>query len=141
MQGGIGYNKSEITDAGTINTVKEGGVLAHTPELTASALVRKEVQLDRFLLGLQLNLSYSDEFNSTNFEDPLAWHDATLYVNARANLIFGANDQYEIALWGENLTEQKACGQLANDGSLTNGVSCLMTPGMAFYGVSGQVRF
>ncbi len=141
IQGGIGYNHSEITDAGGLNTVKEGAVLAHSPEWTASGLVRKEFMIGNSILGIQSNVSYTDKVNSSNFESPYQWHDSTLYVNARINYVFGDAQQFELALWGENLTEQKACAMIAEDGTLTNGASCLMTPGMAFYGVSGQVNF
>lgn len=141
LQGGIGWIDSEITDDGGLNSVKEGAPVSNSPEWTMSGLIRRELELDGGLLSFQTSFSYEDETNSSNADLLLQRIDSTFFINARASYLFGDAEQYEVAVWGENLTEEKTCAQLGDEGNLTNSITCLLNPGMAFYGVSLEYQF
>jgi len=141
VQGGIGWTDSEIIDSGGLVSAKEGAPVSNTPEFTLSGMIRKEFQLENGLLSLQTTFSYADETNSSNNDSPFQRIDSTFFVNARVSYQFGEEDQYEVALWGENLGEEKTCGQVGDEGNLSNAVTCLLNPGMAFYGVQAEYRF
>jgi iron complex outermembrane receptor protein len=141
FQAGVGYTDSEIVDSGGLTSAKKGAPATKTPELTVTGLIRKIHRFESSVLALQSNFTYADETNSSSSGDPLERIAATFFVNARASLKFGREQQYELALWGENLTGEKTCINIGREGSLTNSVTCLPNAGMAFYGASFEVRF
>lgn len=134
-------NLNCITDSGGLSGVAEGASLSHLPELTFSGLIQKEIELKGGLVRLQTNFNYEDEWNNSLDDSPLVNHESTFFVNARAAYIFGSDEQYEVAVFVDNITEEQACRDLGDNGSLTNSLTCSPNPGMAFYGISGQIGF
>ena len=142
IQGGVGFLDTEITDTGTLNNVVLGASLDNSPELSASGVVVKEFELNSGLFSLQVDFSYTDDAVDGLTNNPIQQHESTLFWNARASYAFGNERQYEAAIWGENLGEEKQCkGGARLNGTLSNNVGCNINPGIAFYGVSFQVDF
>lgn len=142
VQTGVGLLRTEVRDAGVLINVKLGAAINDSPELTWSGLIQKEIPLKAANLDLQLDFSYTAEVQDGLADNPKAIYESTLYINARASLNFGESEQYELALWGRNLTGQKAClGGYGDNGSLANAKTCLLNPGVRFYGLSASYHF
>ncbi len=124
IQAGISLLDSEVTEAGDSSFV-EGAELASAPELSFNVLAAQEIQFDGGnYMTLTANVSHTGEqvkSTATNGNadvvDQLSVDDYTI-VNANISYRFGANQQYSVALYGNNLTDEHYCGQvLVNDGN------------------------
>ena len=140
IQGGIGYNDSELVDVGGQNA-REGAPMSGAPEWSVTGLATQSFRIGENELILQGDFKWQDEFTGDLIgRAPTTVEEITL-VNVRATYIFGDEDQYEAALWAENITEEKYCLNLSDIGSLTNMQNCLPNAGMAFYGANLRVSF
>ena len=64
------------------------------------------------------------------------------FLNARITYAFGQNQQYELALWGNNLTEEYACARVIWGPSSAQNYSCFVSAyGEALYGLTFEVNF
>jgi iron complex outermembrane receptor protein len=117
-------------------------VLTNAPELTFNGLVQKEFRIGSNSLHLQADLVYRDEFNASLDEAPMSWVDSATFINARASYSFGDEQQFEIAIWGDNLTEEVSCSAIDTLGTLSYVMECSNpVPAMAFYGVTVSAAF
>ena len=128
-------------DAGTIAGVTDGNVIPNTPDVTFTGLIRKEFQLSEGLLALQTNFRYRDDVtydlaNAANLSQDGFWS-----LNARASFTFGENDRYEVAVWGENLTEEKYCNGMTSLAGLSESNLCLPNLSEATFGLTALVQF
>lgn len=133
-QGGVGYVHSEIIDDGGLNTVANGAPLNQTPEWTFNGLIVKDTPIMDGNLSLQLDFQYIDDHVSQLDGDPTGFVESAFFLNARAAYQFGSEQQYEVAFWAQNITEEKTCTDLSINLNLTNIVGCTQNPGIAFYG-------
>lgn len=141
VQTGLGLLASEITDAGLIAGVDAGNDLPNTPQLTFNGLVRKEIEMQTGLLALQTDFRYRDDVtydlaNARNLSQEGFWN-----LNARVSYAFGSNEQYDISLWGENLTEEEYCTTQTSLAGLSESNLCLPSLSEATFGLSGTVQF
>ncbi len=141
VQAGLGVLDSEIDDAGLIAGVSEGNDLPNTPDLTFTGLVRKEIQLQEGLLGLQTNFRYRDDVTYDLANAPNLSQEGFWSVNARASYAFGAEEQYDVAVWGENLTGEEYCIGMTSLAGLSESNLCIPSLSEPTFGVSGTVRF
>jgi iron complex outermembrane receptor protein len=142
VQAGLGLLNTEITADGGLTTVKAGSVLTNAPELTFNGLVQKEFRIGSNSLHVQVDLSYRDEFNASLDEAPMSWVDSATFINARASYSFGNEQQFDIAIWGDNLTEEVSCSAIDTLGILSYVMECSNpVPEMAFYGVTFSAGF
>ena len=87
--------------------IPEGNRLANAPELTFNALVRYELPfLFDLRAALQADAHYSDEVFKEATNDPLIKADAYWIYNARIAL-FPQEQNWELALWGRNLSDER----------------------------------
>ncbi len=142
LQAGLGYLDAEVTDDGGLTTVQTGAVLQDSPKWTFNGLVQKEFEMGDNSLALQANFSYRDEYNSSLDETDFSWVDSSFFINARASYSFGSDQQYELSVWGENLTEERTCSEINTLGTLNYVMECSNpNPGMAFYGLTMTASF
>ena len=141
IQAGLGLLDSEVTDTGGLIGPTVGSRVTYTPEVSFNGLIRKEFDLGDSLVTLQTDFRYRDELSSSLDEDPTGLIDSVSFINASASINFGDRDQYELSVWGENLSEEKTCNRVADIGGLTFANMCQPNDGMAFYGVTLQVDF
>ena len=138
---GLGWLDSKITDDGGLNSVKAGSPLNHTPDISFNGLIIKEIPVNNGVLALQTDFQYSDEFNHSLDSNPQTVTEETFFINARASYRFGNEQQFELSVWGENLSSEKTCYDISNNTTLTVANTCMQNPGMAFYGGSFQYDF
>ena len=83
--------------------------------MSYTALVAQDYNFGDGVLTLMANMSYSDEVaseTSTNGTHPVAkafTADEYTLVNANATYRFGADEQYTLAIFGNNLTNERFC--------------------------------
>ncbi len=142
VQVGAGWLDSEIKDAGTLVTPTEGAPLPHSPEWSLTGLVVKTFPVGNGLFSLQTNIHWMDERNGATSGSRITTIDDSFQWNARATYEFGSEQQYEVALWAENITAEKNCGSIELNGSLNYMAECRNpTSGKAFYGVNLRYDF
>ena len=141
VQTGLGLLASEITDAGLIAGVEAGNELPNTPQVTFNGLVRKEIDADAGVWALQTDFRYRDDVtydlaNAPNLSQEGFWN-----LNARVSYTFGSNEQYDVSLWGENLTEEEYCVGMTSLAGLSEANICLPSLSEATFGLTGTVQF
>jgi iron complex outermembrane receptor protein len=141
VQAGVGLLDSEIDDPGFVIGAAKGNDLPMSPELTFTGLARKEFQIGPGILALQANWRYQDDVtfslgNARNLSQDGYWN-----LNARGSYIFGPQQQYEIAIWGENLTDSEYCTTVTSLAGLSESNLCAPNDGQVMYGISALVRF
>ena len=62
-------------------------------------------------------------------------------INARVSYVFGSDQQFEIAAFGENLSENETCSYKWDLTGISGTTYCVANEAMAFYGVQGRIRF
>ena len=142
VQVGVGWLDSEIKDAGTLVTPTEGAPLPHSPEWSLTGLVVKTFPVGNGLFSVQTNIHWMDERNGATSGSRITTIDDSFQWNARATYEFGSEQQYEVALWAENITAEKNCGSIELNGSLNYMAECRNpNGGKAFYGVNLRYDF
>jgi len=141
LQAGLGLLDSEIDDPGTIAGVMSGNDIPNTPDLTFTGLIRKDIALATGVLGLQTNFRYRDDVtydlgNAANLSQKGFWN-----LNARAIYTFGSEEQYEVNLWGENLTGEEYCNGMTSLAGLSESNLCLPNLSEPTFGVGVALRF
>nr|MDJ0911725.1 TonB-dependent receptor [Woeseiaceae bacterium] len=146
-----GFLDTEVTDAGNLtSSVDVGHELTNAPEFSANLSVIRDVNINSGALRLRADISHRGEHKDTLLfaTDDFSIKDATIFVNASGIWTFGDEEQYEVSLWAENLTEERTCfdiGLVDNPqvtmGQLSSTGACAPSPGQRRFGLSGQVRF
>ncbi|MDE0283986.1 MAG: hypothetical protein OXN26_05480, partial [Gammaproteobacteria bacterium] len=62
-------------------------------------------------------------------------------LDARGAYAFGPNEQFEIAVWGKNLTGEKYCAGLVSLQGLAESLLCTGNYSDPTYGVTAGIRF
>ncbi|EED32869.1 TonB-dependent receptor, plug [gamma proteobacterium NOR5-3] len=124
LQAGISLLDTEVTDAEGSLFV-EGAELANSPDLSFNVLAQQEFTLNNGnYLTLTANVSHTgDQIKVTQttglseVTDQLTQEAFTL-LNANASYRFGSDQQYNLSVYGNNLTGEEFCGAiLINDGN------------------------
>ena len=148
FQGGIGSVDSEVTDITGLNPLslaEIGKEVTNTPDLTANLLGSYTVPIGDKDLALSLNYRYQSSMYYTFLQDSARDESSSYsFLNARAALAFGADRQYNLAVWGNNLTEEFACSSVIwGPGAAPAGnFSCEVAAyGEALWGVTFEANF
>lgn len=155
---GVSYLDSEVTDASGSAFV-EGGPLASSPEWSFTALAAYDIQLGNNVLTLMTNLSYTDEQASDTLTGAVApvegsfIVDAYTLLNASVTYRFGDAQNYKVAVYGNNLTDEQFCHGIrasdnanladpGNAGRHHGNVTCAVSnASVRTYGVSFGLEF
>ncbi|WP_195908441.1 TonB-dependent receptor [Novosphingobium sp. Gsoil 351] len=137
---GIGLLKTRlgsfVTGAGP---VAAGNELPNAPSFTFNGRARYEFPLWTTLKASMLaSARYSDGVFKDAANDPLIKSGAYWLLDARI-AVGAADDRWEVALWGKNLTDNQHVVQGLNVASLGFGNRTYNAP--RTYGVTGTVRF
>jgi iron complex outermembrane receptor protein len=62
-------------------------------------------------------------------------------VNARVGFVFGANRQYEVSLFGNNLTGEKYCVEIQDLRGVSGSFYCVPNEGEVRYGIQARIEF
>ncbi len=142
VQGAIGILDTEIENPGAIATVARGNELSNAPDLTFTGSVRKEWQVGPGRLALQTNARHqSDVFYSVTNRPQLS-EESIWLVGARGSYRFGPEQQYDLTVWGENLTDEEYClNTIDLTGQTAEAYNCMPSDGVPTYGITATVRF
>ena len=145
------YDNTEVTDAGTIQGIDKGVPLRNAPEYSFNGMLSKDFNIMGGDLNLRTNFRYvGKQYDTLQYTDRfLTTRKAQTYVDARAAYNFGASRQYQIAVYGENLTSQKACYSrdlqdspvIYTASPVASTVPCWPNIGQPQYGVTASVNF
>jgi hypothetical protein len=84
---------------------QKGHELPLAPKVTANAGLGRNFHVGTGLLGLHTDLRYQSRSKvKYSPQVPIDEYDPRFEVNARATYGFGAQQQYEVAVFGDNLT-------------------------------------
>jgi iron complex outermembrane recepter protein len=117
LQANLGWLDTELGAFDTLNgPVPKGNELPNSPQVTAGVLARYEVGLGAALDGMiQVDASYSDPVFKDAINDPVIAAGSYTVVNARLALFDDGRD-WEVALWGRNLNDERYVVQGLNTG-------------------------
>ena len=141
IAGGIGLSNAEVDDPGGIIGVRKGNALTNAPDLTFNGMVRKEFQVGAGMLSLQANWNYKDDVTYDLANAPYLSQDGWWNLDARGAYAFGPNQEFEIAVWGKNLTGEGYCGGLVSLQGLAESLLCYGNYSDPTYGVTAGYRF
>ena len=124
IQAGISLLDTEVTEAGDSAFV-EGAELGNSPDLSFNLLASQEFRLENgSLLTLTANVSHTGDQvkvtatgGNSRVVDQLSV-DAYTLLDASLSYRFGQEQQYNLSIYGSNLTDEHFCGAvLINDGN------------------------
>ena len=149
IQAGIGTADSKVVDIAGLNPLSAaeiGQEVTNTPELTANLLAAYEIPIGDNALTLSANYRYQSSMYYTFVQDDAARDESSDYsfLNARLAFAFGSNQQYNLAAWGNNLTEEFACSSVIWGPGAPPGsnFSCEVAAyGEALYGLTFEASF
>ncbi|MEZ5500229.1 MAG: TonB-dependent receptor [Steroidobacteraceae bacterium] len=141
LQAGIGLNDSRIEDAGLIAGISAGNKLPNVPDVTFTGMVRREIPMASGTLALQANIRYQgdvtyDLANARNLSQDAYWT-----ASARGSYRFGERQQFEVGVWGENLTGEKYCNGMTSLAGLSESNLCVAALSEPTYGINATIRF
>jgi iron complex outermembrane receptor protein len=149
IQAGVGTADSKVVDISGLNPLSSaeiGQEVTNTPELTANLLAAYEIPIGSNALTLSANYRYQSSMYYTFVQDNAVRDESSSYsfLNARVAFAFGSNQQYNIAAWGNNLTEEFACSSVIWGPGAPPGsnYSCEVAAfGEALYGLTFEAGF
>ena len=149
IQAGIGTADSEVVDISGLNPLSSaeiGQEVTNTPELTGNLLASYEIPIGNNALTLSANYRYQSSMYYTFVQDNAVRDESSSYsfLNARVAFAFGSNQQYNLAAWGKNLTEEFACSSVIWGPGAAPGsnYSCEVAAyGEALYGLTFEAGF
>jgi len=138
-----GHLDSKVTDVGTLgpDAAVKGAPLQQVPEWTYNAGISKAFAIGESRLTVSARARYADEQWGTMNERPSTFVDSSTFVDASVAYEFGADDQYSLTGWAENLTSEKTCYVLGDLDGFTWTNACQPNEGTELYGVSFMARF
>ena len=147
VQGSVGTADSEVSDITGLDPRSQaeiGKEVSNTPDVTGNLLASYTMPMGSNALAFSLNYRYVSSmfytFDQSNARDESS---AYSFLNARAAFAFGQEQQYSLALWGNNLTEEFACSRVIWGPSTgANNYSCFVGAyGEALYGMTFEANF
>jgi iron complex outermembrane receptor protein len=148
VQASVGTADSEVVDISGLDPRSEaeiGKEVTNTPDVTANLLASYTFPIGGNDLAISANYRYTSSmfytFTQTNIRDESSDYS---FLNARVAYTFGSNDQFNVAAWGNNLTEEFACSSVIwGPGAPPQGnYSCEVAAyGEALYGVTFEAGF
>jgi iron complex outermembrane receptor protein len=142
IQAGLGFQDTEITESSDEAAAEVGHELPFAADTSANLLVVKDFHVGNKLVSAQFDYQYRSAPKAyAKMRSTVNELEETSQLNARVSWEFGSEGQYELALWGDNLTEDKRCSYKWELTAVGGGAYCVTTDGQAMYGLSGRVTF
>lgn len=148
LSASVGLLDTEITDATGISfdlgqgDFQEGHELPLSPDLTANAAVSKSFAIGGNELTLHADYRYQSS-SKVKFSPqvPIDEYTSRSEVNARVAFAFGASRQFEVAVFGDNLTDEEYCVEIQDLRGVSGSFYCVPNEGEARYGLQARVSF
>jgi iron complex outermembrane receptor protein len=149
VTGNLGFLDTEITDVTGIDfnlrqgDFQKGHELPLSPKFTGTGGIERSFAMGD---GSQLTLHTDARYQSTSKvkyspQVPIDEYESRFEVNARAAYQFGTEGQYELALFGNNLTGEKYCVEIQDLRGVAGSVYCVPNDGEVRYGLQGRIHF
>ncbi|MFO1468201.1 MAG: TonB-dependent receptor [Steroidobacteraceae bacterium] len=147
LRNSVGLLHSEVKEIGAELAASNGAVvgsqLIAAPKVTWNGILRRYWSVGPGRISLEGNWSYtgSQHFDLVNSPDQI--EDSYWLFNASAGYQFGAKQQYEISLWGKNLTGTQYCAQRISQAGVVFGnvASCIPNEARRFIGIALRGSF
>ena len=144
----LGFLDTEITDVTGIDfdlrqgDFQEGHELPLSPEFTGNLSLAHTFEFGSSRLNVRADYRYQSS-SKVKFSPqvPIDEYTSRSEINARAGLAFGANDQYEVALYGDNLTSEKYCVEIQDLRGVSGSFYCVPNEGEARWGIQASAKF
>ena len=145
----LGLLDTEITDVTGIDfdlrqgDFQKGHELPLSPKMTANAGLTRTLPVGG---GSQLTLHLDGRYQSTSKvkfspQVPIDEYESRTELNARAAYAFGADKQYEVSVFGNNLTNEKYCVELQDLRGVSGSFYCVPNEGEVRYGLQARMNF
>jgi iron complex outermembrane recepter protein len=120
-----GYLDAEITDIGILTTVDEGHDLRNAPKFSFNLGVRQDLEVGGKPLTINAAYRYiGEQTDSLLFsQDFYSTKEAQSYLDLRATLFLGAEDAFEVSIFGENLTGEAYCADIGSNSPIDAAVA------------------
>jgi iron complex outermembrane receptor protein len=146
VQASVGTVDSEVSDITGLNPASQaqiGKEVTNTPDATANIFGSYTFPVGNNELALSLNYRYVSSMWYTFGQDTLRDESSSYgYLNARAAYLFGQEQQYSVSVWGNNLTEEYSCSNVANGPGTLNNWGCNVSAyGEVLYGLTFEANF
>jgi iron complex outermembrane receptor protein len=149
IQAGLGTADSKVVDISGLNPLSAaeiGQEVTNTPELTYNLLASYDIPIGNNALTLSANYRYQSSMYYTFVQDDAVRDESSNYsfLNARVAFAFGSSKQYNLAAWGNNLTEEFACSSViwGPGAPPSSNFSCEVSAyGEALYGLTFEASF
>jgi hypothetical protein len=112
------------------------------PKFTADFSVERGFELGMNLLTLQTDARYQSTSKvKYSPQVPIDEYSSRFELNARATYAFGMARQYELSLYGDNLTSDKYCLEIQDLRGVSGSFYCVPNDGQVRYGLQARVTF
>jgi len=153
LSANFGYLNTELTDVTGIDFDVPAGTPGHgdfqkghelplSPEFSGNAAVDRDFDLGGSRLGLHADLRYQST-SKVKFSPqvPIDEYTSRTEVNAHVSYAFGGDQQYEVVLFGENLTAEEYCVEIQDLRGVSGSFYCVPNEGETRWGVRGTISF
>jgi len=144
----LGLQDTEIQSTTDPRFVQVGHELPFAADTSANVMAIKDINIGNNVLSLQADWQFRSEPKiyardigadpTTNFIDEI---EEVNRINARVSYVFGSDQQFEIAAFGENLSENETCSYKWDLTGISGTTYCVANEAVAFYGVQGRISF
>ena len=139
---GLGLLDTEVTEDSPLASDDKGHRLQYAPGSSFNGVAIKDFQIGDGTLSLQLNYQYRGKMKTALiFVDLTDELESSSLLGARATYVFGPEQQYEIAAFGENILASKYCLAKVNLGIISGVASCHASEGQVFWGFQVGLKF
>ena len=144
----LGFLDTELTDVTGIDfdlgqgDFQEGHELPLSPEFSGNLALERSFDMGANRLTLHADYRYQSS-SKVKFSPqvPIDEYTSRSELNARAGYAFGADNKYEISVYGDNLTSEKYCVEIQDLRGVSGSFYCVPNEGEARWGVQANVRF
>lgn len=149
LQGGVGFLDTEITDqgddpdtGGPEDLVELGHELPNAPDFSYNLIVAKDFELENGMLSIQADIDHRDGAKTAQTTRYITdEYDEYTGIGIRADYYFGDSQQYQVSLWGENITSEEVCLYELDLAAFSGTNYCLPNEGEALYGLQLRANF
>ena len=142
LQGGIGLQDTEITKSSDEAAAQVGHELPFAADASANLMLTKSLVLDNSIIDFQIDYQYRSSPKAYATERALIDElEETNQINARAVWTFGDFEEYEVTVYGNNITGDKRCTYKWELTAVGGSAYCIANEGTPMYGVIGKWRF
>ncbi|MBS0612518.1 MAG: TonB-dependent receptor [Proteobacteria bacterium] len=147
LKNSVGLLHSKVEEIGPELAASQGAVvgsqLIASPKVTWNGTLRRQWQAGPGRISLEGNWSYTGAQHFDLLNSPDQIEDSYWLFNASTGYQFGAKQQFEVSLWGKNLTGTQYCVQHINMSGVVFGnvAACVPNEARRFFGIALRGSF